>query len=381
MHLHGFHFRLVARGDSRAETIFPEDARPLAVTEHMEPGSKFRMEWEPLRSGHWLFHCHFLDHIVPAVDRDEEQRNHDLHDVERHALDAMGGLVLGITVAERTAESEASPSARLQLVAREERRENGTLARGFALGEGPEGVAGTSSFSAPGPPLLLTRGETTEIVVTNRLTEPTTIHWHGLELESVYDGVAGWSRTGTRIAPLVAPGGSFAVRIRPPRAGTFIYHTHMDETDQLVQGMAGPILVLEPGATFDPETDRVLLIWGQTDGDYRVTINSRTDSAPQELRAGATYRLRVVVITRGGGTDVALTRGGAPERWRAEAKDGADLPPALRVESAAVLRANTGETFDFSWTPKEAGDVELTVRYHPFFETEEAVAKRLFRVR
>jgi FtsP/CotA-like multicopper oxidase with cupredoxin domain len=352
------------------------DARPLVVTEHMEPGSTFRMEWEPLRPGHWLFHCHFLDHIEPAVERDEERRAHDLHDVEQHALDAMGGLLLGITVAEGTEASEAPPSARLHLVAREKRHENGNYARGFALGEG-----GTSSFSAPGPPLILTRGETTEIVVTNRLTEPTTIHWHGLELESVYDGVAGWSRTGTRIAPLVAPGSSFVVRIRPPRAGTFIYHTHMDETDQLVQGMAGPILVLEPGATFDPETDRVFLIWGATDGDYRVTINSRTDPAPQELRAGATYRLRVVVITSGGGNDVALTRGGAPERWRAESKDGADLPPALRVESAAILRANTGETFDFSWTPQEAGDVELTVRYQPFFEKEEAVVRQLLRVR
>jgi hypothetical protein len=41
------------------------------------------------------------------------------------------------------------------------------------------------------------------ITVVNRMREPTTVYWHGMELESVCDGVAGWSRTGSRNAPLI----------------------------------------------------------------------------------------------------------------------------------------------------------------------------------
>jgi FtsP/CotA-like multicopper oxidase with cupredoxin domain len=379
MHLHGFHYRLIARGDGTAETIFPEEARPLVVTEHMHPGSTFRMEWVPTRAGNWIFHCHILDHITPAVERDEEARAHDLRDVEQHALDAMAGLVVGITVTDPAATDETPPADhRLRLVAHEELRGDGTAARGFALQAGAEPVTGTPTV--PGPPLLLTRGETTEITVINQLTEPTTIHWHGLELESAFDGVAGWSRTGSRIAPLIGPGESFAVRIKPPRAGTFIYHTHMDETDQLAQGMIGPFLVLEPGETYDPEQDRVILIAGEQEGDYPVTINGSEQPAPITFRAGTEYRLRFIHITRGLPIDVALTQDGAPVRWTALAKDGANLPRALQLQSDAELRTQTGETFDFLWTP-EAGDATLVVRYERFSEVAEVVLRQTFRVR
>jgi FtsP/CotA-like multicopper oxidase with cupredoxin domain len=44
-----------------------------------------------------------------------------------------------------------------------------------------------------GPPIVLTRGQPVEIEVVNRVKDPTAIHWHGIELESYYDGVPGWS--------------------------------------------------------------------------------------------------------------------------------------------------------------------------------------------
>lgn len=380
MHLHGFHYRLLAKGDGTSEAVYPADEQPFVVTEHMEPGSTFRMEWVPTRAGNWIFHCHILDHIVPAIERDEEARAHGFHDVPQHALEAMAGLVLGMTVSDDgTVESAARPHQRLRLVALEKSRDDGTVLRGFALHEGTESAV--DSLSVPGPPLLLTLGETTEITVVNRLSEPTTIHWHGLELESVFDGVAGWSRTGSRVAPLIAPGDSFAVRITPPRTGTFIYHTHMDETDQLVQGMAGPFLVLEPGQRFDPDVDRVFLIGGQQDGDYPVTINGHQDPPATTFRAGTEHRLRFIHITQGVPVEVALTRDGAPVRWRAVAKDGADLPAALRVETDAEIRTNTGETYDFNWTPEDIGDFTLVVRYERFFVDAEVVLRQSIRVR
>jgi FtsP/CotA-like multicopper oxidase with cupredoxin domain len=380
MHLHGFHYRLLARGDGTSETVFPENERPLIVTEHMTPGSTFRMEWVPIRAGNWIFHCHILDHIVPSLERGQAEREHDLMNVEQHALDAMGGLVLGMTITENGSEEALeAPYQRLRLVALETSDDNGRLIRGFALDDDRAGSNDTPMV--PGPPLLLTRGETTEITVVNRLSEPTTIHWHGLELESVFDGVAGWSRTRSRVAPLIVPGDSFVVRIDPPRAGTFIYHTHMDETDQLVQGMFGPFLVLEPGDEYEPEHDRVFVIGGAVEGDYPTTLNGRREPPMMSFRAGESYRLRFVHITRGAAADITLTKNGSPVQWRAIAKDGADLPEALRLEGNAEFTSNTGQTFDFLWTPTDRGDVTLALTHEGFSEIRTDVVRQTLRVR
>lgn len=79
------------------------------------------------------------------------------------------------------------------------------------------------------------------------------MHWHGIELESYYDGVPGWTGRGPQVTPVIAPGEEFVARFAPPRAGTFIYHTHWHDIVQLAGGLAGPLVVLEPGEEFDAE--------------------------------------------------------------------------------------------------------------------------------
>ena len=180
---------------------------------------------------------------------------------------------------------------------------------------------------------------------------------------------------------MIAPGDSFVVRIRPPRAGTFIYHTHMDETEQLVQGMIGPFLVFEPGQEYDPEHDRVFVIGGQAEGYYPTTINGRREPPPMSFRAGETYRLRFIHITMGQAADIALTMNGAAIRWRAVAKDGADLPEALRLEGDAEFVSNTGQTFDFLWTPAEPGEGALSLIQERFVQPGEDVVRLPLRVR
>jgi hypothetical protein len=90
-----------------------------------------------------------------------------------------------------------------------------------------QGGGQTAGVSAPGPALVLTRGEPIAIRVANRLSEPTSVHWHGIELQSYYDGVAGWTGHQKQVTPMIQPGKSFTVYFNPPRAGTFIYHTPM----------------------------------------------------------------------------------------------------------------------------------------------------------
>src|SRR5262249_5482950 len=120
--------------------------------------------------------------------------------------------------------------------------------KGFILREGIN--ISSDSAHIPGPPIILTRDEPVAIKVINRLKEPTTIHGHGLEIESYFDGVSGWGNRGNQLAPLIMPGDSFTAHITPPRAGTFIYHTHMHNS-QLFAGMYGPLIVLEPGQRFN----------------------------------------------------------------------------------------------------------------------------------
>ncbi len=103
-------------------------------------------------------------------------------------------------------------------------------------------------MSIPGPTLVLRRGEPVEIALVNELPEATAVHWHGMELDSYYDGVHGWSGAGARVTPIIEPGATFVVRFTPPRTGTFIYHTHLHDHRQLPAGLYGALLVVDPGS-------------------------------------------------------------------------------------------------------------------------------------
>lgn len=378
MHLHGFHFTLTGKGEGNRWTAYAADSRPHVVTEFMAPGSAFTMEWTPTRAGTWLMHCHMIPHITPFPERADSTKAHDLHDLEAHPIAGMAGLVLGITTTGGPSAAPAPPpgSPRLRLLAQQTvPGDTATpVSHGYVLQRGAEPAR--DSVEVPGSPLLLTRGQTTVITVVNHLTEATTVHWHGMELESVYDGVAGWSRTGGSIAPLIAPGDSFTVTFNPPRAGTFIYHTHMDEGPQLGTGLYGPLLILEPGTRHDPATDMVFVIGGAVEGDSVViALNGRRDTTPRMLTRGRPHRLRFINMHAAGVASVSLLADSLPLTWRAVAKDGADLPRALATPTPALLpRIGVGETYDYDWTPR-AGDAVLEVRI------EGQTLRRLFRTR
>ncbi len=364
MHLHGFHFRTIARGDGTSETVYAPKTVQDVVTELIEPGNTIRMQWTPTREGNWLMHCHIRAHIIPDPPRDKKAQAHDMHDVTQHALQAMAGLILGITISDNgPGETDQQPQHHLRLVAQEKKARNlEATIRGFSLQDGLN--AASSALMVPGPPVVLTRGETTNITVINKMREPTSVHWHGMELQSIYDGIPGWSRTGLRVAPLVMPGKTFEVYIRPPRAGTFIYHSHMDETEQLTSGMYGPLLVLEPGQNFDPTIDRLFVLGDAIDGDYHsLTINGRRDPEPMKFKVGTKYRLRFIDMAPDATLDITASVDGKTLRWRALAKDGADLPPALQKNVAAKFRMGVGETYDFVWTPTKAMDAILSVHW------------------
>jgi FtsP/CotA-like multicopper oxidase with cupredoxin domain len=167
---------------------------------------------------------------------------------------------------------------------------------------------------------------------------------------------------GNRVAPPIAPGDSFIVRMTPPRAGTFIYHTHQHELEQMGGGLYAPLLVLEPGHRRDTTTDRIFLL--STGGPFANSppnVNGQTSPAAVELRRGTTYRFRFIGIAPHDGKVVRLLSDTVLQRWRAVAKDGADLPRHQAVMRPARFIMGTGETLDVELTPTEARTLTLDI--------------------
>ena len=75
MHLHGFHFTTIAKGDGRQDSTYAAGEERQAVTEYLpDGGGTARIRWVPTRAGSWLFHCHIVDHVVPFPARSDSAR-------------------------------------------------------------------------------------------------------------------------------------------------------------------------------------------------------------------------------------------------------------------------------------------------------------------
>ena len=361
MHLHGFYFRVDSVGDGEADTIYKDDEQRMAVTELLRPGHTFSLTWTPERAGNWVFHCHVLRHISPEERYWQTGASVHQHDPADHARQGMAGLVMGITVVPSEkpvsqSSNSTTPSRHLDLVASEVPGVfGGDPGMAFAIPT----AAGTKP-TIPGPPVVLTQGQPSEIRVVNHLQEALAVHWHGIELESYYDGVPGVSGSGTHLMPPIPPGESFVAQITPPRAGTFIYHTHIDDLKQLSSGLYGPLIVLPPGVKFDPEMDRILMLSKAGPGETAVWLNGSESPQIGSFLVGRTYRIRVInILPDNPPVELSLQSAGAPVKWRPVAKDGADLPSGHRTLCAARQTLSIGETYDFEFRPEAAGQLTL----------------------
>lgn len=374
MHLHGFYFNVEGRGNGLSDTLYMPGLRDREFTEMLTVGGTFDMTWVPERPGNWLFHCHIAEHFArrgplgslrPPADAAASRH-------ANHALEGMGGLVIGVSVLPaRSATVASTPSNETRrrhlrlLVRRNAGGSDSTPYLGFAIQQGTESPRADSGLHF-GPPLVLTRSEPVSITVVNTLSEPTAVHWHGIELESYFDGVAGFSGAPGRISPAIAPGDSFEARFTPPRAGTFIYHSHIEEERQLRGGLAGALIVLEPGQRYDPSTDHVVLLTSPASLDEQnraVLMNGSPTPAPLVLRVGVAHRIRFVNMTlRRPTLRVELLRDSTLLEWRPLAKDAAELPRHTRSPRAAMRNVGLGETFDAEITPDVPGELRLDVR-------------------
>jgi FtsP/CotA-like multicopper oxidase with cupredoxin domain len=157
--------------------------------------------------------------------------------------------------------------------------------------------------TTPGPTLEAVEGDRVRILVTNRLPEHTTIHWHGIKLPSGMDGVGGLSQ------PHIQPGETYAYEFTLRQHGTFMYHPHADEMVQLAVGMMG-MFIIHPREGERERIDRdygfLLHNWALHPGTYRPdpaimqefdlwTFNSKVFPAidPLVARTGERVRIRI----------------------------------------------------------------------------------------
>src|SRR6185369_17104018 len=166
--------------------------------------------------------------------------------------------------------------------------------------------------TVPGPVLRVHLGDTLRVRFTNRLPQPTTIHWHGVRVPNAMDGVPGVTQ-----AP-IEPGESFVYEFTPKDAGTFWFHPHIRSSEQVERGLFGVLIVDDaepPGFTRD-ETwvlDDLLLA---PDGQIAPAFNTPHDLAHDgrwgnvalvngkrkptlEVRPGERLRLRLLDVANG----------------------------------------------------------------------------------
>lgn len=153
----------------------------------------------------------------------------------------------------------------------------------------------------PGPVIEAFQGDRVRFVVHNELPEPTSIHWHGLELPIQYDGVPGVTQD------LILPGGTYVYEYDLHQTGTFFYHSHVAMQEAF--GMAG-LFIVHPRVAYDPPVDRdftlvfqnFFVLPNSTTADSMAmdwnwhTINGRSGpyATPMVCKHGERVRVRLV---------------------------------------------------------------------------------------
>ncbi len=213
----------------------------------------------------------------------------------------------------------------------------------------------------PGPLLRVTAGEKIRVILTNNLSEPTTIHWHGVDVPIEMDGVPGISQ-----AP-VEPGASFTYEFTVPNTpGTFWYHTHVNADKQMALGLYGAFII-QPrnrmAPAWDSEHTLMLGEWTVKNGgnlpampmegmfpNY-FTINGKAWDSTERFTARVGERVLFRLIGSGSFSH-PIHMHGVP--FRIIAVDGHPLPPEQQMVRDTIT-VNPGERYDIVWTPTRPG--------------------------
>jgi len=227
----------------------------------------------------------------------------------------------------------------------------------------PNVVVGAYAYNGvvPGPEIRVTQGERIRVVFRNELPEPTSIHWHGLEIPNDQDGAAGVTQ------PPIEPGATFTYEFTAEPAGTFFYHTHVAADRQQPLGLTGPLIVEPRGGRTGYAVERTIMLaeWNVDvrTGETRAamgqtgmfpnffTINGKSYPSTEtiDVRVGDRVRLNIV----GSGQFIhPMHLHGQP--FTIVATDGHPVPEAARLVKDTVL-VGPGERYDVEFVARAPG--------------------------
>ncbi len=230
----------------------------------------------------------------------------------------------------------------------------------WTLLKGVVATAWTYNGTVPGPMIRVTEGDRVRILLKNELSQPTTIHWHGIAVPNAMDGIPDVTQKA------IQPGETFTYEFVAQPAGTYIYHSHFDGDVQVSAGLYAPFIIdpKEP-ATPNPDVDVDLIFseWlvknGQTyaampmagmEPNY-FTINGKAypDTETIQVKKGQLVRLRLTGI---GQLVHPIHLHGVP--FKIVATDGHPVPVAAQLTKDTVL-VSPGERYDIEFVATETG--------------------------
>ena len=300
----------------------------------------------------------------------------------RNVLTAATALAAGTSLARRVA-AQATPDENPQLptARRGERTLVTTLqgrslpfvmkdgAKEFHLVAGEYAQAFAPGFkvrvwgyngSSPGPTIEAVEGDRVRILVTNRLPEHTSVHWHGMLVPSGMDGVGGLS------APHIKPGETYAYEFTLRQHGTQMYHPHGDEMLQVALGMMG-MFVVHPKDPDEGRVDRDFVwmphAWRIDPGTSRPNPAEMTDfniwslngrifpaTQPMVVKTGQRVRIRVGNLSM---VEHPMHLHG--HHFELSGTDAGPIPPGRRWREATV-QVPVGTTRDVEFVADNPGD-------------------------
>ncbi len=221
----------------------------------------------------------------------------------------------------------------------------------------------------PGPTIEAVEGDRVRIYVTNRLPEPTAVHWHGVLLPSGMDGVQGLSQKG------IPPGETYVYEFTLRQHGTQMYHSHGDEMVQIGLGTMGFFIIHPRKRAQKIDRDFAIFLneWAIPPGTMKPNPNVMTDfdiftfnsrafpgTEPLVVRTGDRVRIRIGSVSQ---ESHPIHLHG--HTFNIVATDGGDIPLSAQWPETSVLVA-PGQTRDFEFVANP-GDwaIHCHRRHHP----------------
>ena len=216
----------------------------------------------------------------------------------------------------------------------------------------------------PGPRIAVRQGDRVRLNVTNRLPEPTTVHWHGFILPNEMDGPAEITQDP------IQPGGSYTYEFTVEQQGTYFYHSHAEPDRQQALGMYGAFIV-EPAdpavdAAYDYDHDVVVMLqeWLEREGlTYPAmlmegalpnffTINGKSYPETETIRMRVGERVRVRFIGSNNNFIHPMHIHGGP--FTVVQIDGNPVPKAA-WQDLDTVNVGPGQRYDVIWQARRPG--------------------------